>query len=214
MREALRLRAVFKRFGNATVLRDVALAVAPGEVVGLCGRSGGGKTTLLRIAAGLDADHGGRVEGRGRVAMAFQEPRLLPWRDAVENVTLATGATPRRALALIEAVGLADHARRHPHRMSLGQQRRLAFARAAALDADTILLDEPFASLDAETATGVRAVLRDLLRNSRARVLLATHDGADLRALCDRAVRLEDGRLVPVGVAERGAGAFGPTSQA
>lgn len=195
MSAGLRLRGVGRRFGARQVLSGIDMTVAPGETVALTGRSGEGKTTLLRIVAGLDRDHEGRVEGAGRVAMVFQEPRLLPWRTALENVTLATGVSRRAALALLAEVGLADHADHRPRALSLGQQRRLAFARAAALEADTVLLDEPFASLDAETAAQVREALVRLRARSGATALIATHDETDVTALCDRAVRIENGRL-------------------
>lgn len=192
---SLRLRGVGRSFGAHRVLHDVNLLVAPGDVVAVTGPSGEGKTTLLRIVAGLDRDHGGAVEGAGRVAMVFQEPRLLPWRTALENVTLATGASRDTARALLAEIGLGNHADHLPGAMSLGQGRRLAFARAMALEADTVLLDEPFASLDVATAETVRACLQRLLARSQATVLLATHDEVDVAALCDRAVRIEGGTL-------------------
>ena len=191
----LRLRGIGRDFGPRRVLRDLHLDVAPGETVAITGRSGAGKSTLLRIIAGLDGDHDGTVRGAGRIAMVFQEPRLLPWRSALANVMLATRAGEAVVLDLFAQVGLQDHAHAHPPQMSLGQQRRLALVRAAALEADTLLLDEPFASLDERTAREVRDALHRLVRRSGSTVLIATHDRADVEALCDRALHLDGGAL-------------------
>ena len=196
-RITLRVEGLTRTFGSLRVLDGCDLCVAPGEVVAVTGRSGAGKSTLLRIVAGLDRAFTGTVRGAGTVAMVFQEPRLLPWRTGLENVTLATGADAATARALLAEVGLRPQEHAYPGAMSLGQQRRLAFVRAAALHARTLLLDEPFASLDGQTAGEAREALRRLLRRTGATALIATHDRTDALALCDRTVHLEGGKLRP-----------------
>lgn len=183
-----------KRFGKAVVLDDLHLRLADGEVVAITGRSGVGKTTLLNIIAGLDIAFEGKVSpdpGDGRVGYVFQEPRLLPWRTVSENLCLACGITPAAAQQWLADVGLAGEGEKVPGQLSLGMQRRVAVARALAIRPDVLLLDEPFASLDVETATEMRALLLRLLAVHPTTTLLVTHDAAEAAELAHRTIVLD-----------------------
>ena len=133
------------------ILGALALEVARGETVALTGPSGIGKTTLLRIIAGLESGYHGKVRLRGVPAVVFQEPTLLRWRTLAQNLCLATRISERDALDHLARVGLADKADLFPDQLSLGQQRRLSLARAFALRPDILLMDEPFGALDEMT---------------------------------------------------------------
>lgn len=196
----IRLDIRAKDFAGVPVLGPLVLSVAPGETVALLGPSGSGKSTLLRIAAGLERDFVGQAQVTGRLGVVFQEPALLKWRTALANITLMTGAAPARARALMAEMGLGGLEERYPGQMSLGQQRRLAIARALAAEAEVLLLDEPFASLDPENAAAMVGLVARTLRERRLTCLLVTHDLGQARALAGRIFRLE-GRpagLVPV----------------
>jgi ABC-type nitrate/sulfonate/bicarbonate transport system ATPase subunit len=177
------------------VLKDIELSVAAGSFVAITGPSGCGKTTLLNVVAGLDRSYEGSVvfAGRPRLAYVFQTPRLLPWRTVSENVALALPPRdPRiaRVRELLERVGLGEAARIHPERLSLGMQRRVALARAFILDPDILLMDEPFVSLDEQTAQQLRALLRKLCSGRVVTVLFVTHNTMEAVALATRVVRL------------------------
>ena len=140
------------------VLRDVHFSVARGETVALVGPSGVGKSTLLRILAGLDRDFDGSVARPANMAMVFQEPTLLPWRSALSNITLVhPEITERRARAMLARVGLSGREEAFPRSLSLGQQRRLALARAFAGRPELLIMDEPFVSLDPVLADAMLA---------------------------------------------------------
>jgi NitT/TauT family transport system ATP-binding protein len=189
MSGALRVDVARKAFGAREVLAGVRFALAPGEFVALTGPSGCGKSTLLRLIAGLDRDYAGRIEAPARIAMAFQEPRLLPWRSARENLLLA-GAEAATADAMLADLGLAEAADVPADRLSLGMARRVALARALAVAPDLLLLDEPFASLDEAGAARARALLLRVWRARGCGVLLVTHDPLEAEALADRTILL------------------------
>lgn len=172
----MRLDLRSKSFGPRPVLGALALEVAAGERVALLGPSGIGKTTLIRIIAGLDRGFDGTLAVPERLAMVFQEPTLLPWRTALLNVTLPTGADRGAARHLMAEVGLAGREGAYPRQLSLGQQRRLGLARAFAARPQILLMDEPFASLDAATAGRMLDLTARLLDDSGAGLILVTHD--------------------------------------
>lgn len=180
-----------KRFGGKPVLGAIRLSLGPGERLAILGPSGIGKTTFLRIVAGLDTDFDGAVTGGDRAAMVFQEPTLLPWRTAMDNIILMTGATPDLARGLMADVGLAGSEALYPRQLSLGQQRRLSLARAFALRPETLLMDEPFVSLDAETAGRMLALTERLLDRAGAAMIFVTHEPAEAAALKARVLVLE-----------------------
>jgi ABC-type nitrate/sulfonate/bicarbonate transport system ATPase subunit len=173
------------------VVRDLQLAMPSGCFGALIGPSGCGKTTVLRMIAGLDADFDGAIArpGRGRLAMVFQEPALLPWRTVDENIRLcmeAAGVEGRGLDAMLAMLGLAGHRERFPSELSLGLARRVALARAFIVDPDLLLLDEPFVSLDEATARRLRAELAALHAATRPTTLMVTHDVDEALLLSDR----------------------------
>ncbi|MCI0755360.1 ABC transporter ATP-binding protein [Teichococcus vastitatis] len=176
------------------VLRDVALDFPPGSVTALLGPSGCGKTTLLRILTGLDTAFEGEVRHRPRrIGMVFQEPRLLPWRSLAENlriVAAAAGLPPPPVEALLARVGLEGWAPRLPGELSLGMARRAALARALAVRPELLVLDEPFASLDAANAVRMRAVIAAVLAEGATTAVLVTHAVEDAAALAGRVAML------------------------
>lgn len=187
------------------IYRDFRLEVAPFAFVVLLAPSGLGKTTLLNMVAGLDRDFSGTIRFRPaagtatrpegpRLAYAFQSPRLLPWRSVVDNVALPLGRDPaamEKALAMLRQVGLEEQAHAFPERLSLGQQRRAALARAFVIDPDVLLMDEPFVSLDEAGAARLRDLLRRLLVQRPATVMFVTHDSREAVELGSRIVRLD-----------------------
>ena len=184
---ALSLEIREKRFppvGEASaklVLKQLRLAVEPGETVALIGPSGCGKTTLLNIVAGLDSDFSGRLElaPNMRIAYVFQEPRLLPWRTVEDNLRVVLEGAPdldgRIAAALAE-VGLEGAGKVFASRLSLGMARRAALARAFVVRPHLLLLDEPFVSLDEPTAHRIRLLLLDLLATHATTAVFVTHN--------------------------------------
>jgi ABC-type nitrate/sulfonate/bicarbonate transport system ATPase subunit len=179
--------------GRHHVLSDIAFAVEQGEIAAIVGPSGCGKTTLLRIVVGLDRDFIGRVRlpGSGPIGMVFQEPRLLPWRTIEQNVRLAAPAAGEAALGqLFGALGLAAHRRHYPGELSVGLARRAALARAFAVEPELLVLDEPFVSVDVDTAMKLRAELAQLVGRRPVTTLLVTHDIEEAIGLADRIVVL------------------------
>ena len=176
--------------GTTEVLGPISLMVAPGETVALTGPSGVGKTTLLRIIAGLETGYKGAVDVQGRLAFVFQEPTLLPWRTVEENIILTTGVDADAARLALAEVGLEDRAHDVPGQLSLGQQRRLSLARAFALKPHILLMDEPFVSLDAELAEEMMALFASLRAKYKVTTVFVTHAEQEARALASRIVRL------------------------
>ncbi len=182
------------------MLDGVDLDIAPGEFVAMLGVSGTGKSTLLRALAGLDREVTGELSVRGPVAVAFQEPRLLPWRRVLANVSLGlrqpTAADPaavgRRAL---EEVGLAERARAWPLTLSGGEAQRAALARALVREPSLLLLDEPFSALDALTRIAMHRLVLHLWERHRPAVLLVTHDVDEALVLADRVLVLAGGQI-------------------
>ena len=175
-------------YGETEILRDVRFELSRGESLAILGTSGIGKTTLLRVIAGLIKSYDGEITGIGKLAMVFQEPTLLPWRSALDNLTLTAGITPAAAQDALSEVGLAEKAGHFPGQLSLGQQRRLALARAFAAEPDLLLLDEPFASLDEATAAAMIALTARMFSGRTISCLLVTHAAEEAIALADRAL--------------------------
>ncbi|GKS94756.1 ABC transporter ATP-binding protein [Acidovorax sp. SUPP2825] len=196
-------------------LHGVSLEVATGELVAVIGPSGSGKSTLLQLVAGLQgAGHGGRILLAGEdlahtpvhrrgIGMVFQNYALFPHLPVIDNVAygLHMRGVPaperrRRALALLETVGLADRAAHPVALLSGGQQQRVALARALAIDPRALLLDEPLSALDASVRGHLRDEIRQLQRRFGATTLLVTHDQEEALAMADRVALLQDGRLL------------------
>jgi ABC-type nitrate/sulfonate/bicarbonate transport system ATPase subunit len=190
---SLEVHVARKRFVNASgrpveVLSDLAFRLEAGRIGALIGPSGCGKTTLLRIVAGLDHQFDGKVaRPQGPLAMAFQEPRLLPWRTVEDNVRLAAPFLDAGQLdALFSALGLIGHLTHFPGELSLGLARRVALARAFAVKPALLLLDEPFVSLDAPLARQMQRDLARLVESRSMITVLVTHDVDEAIALADR----------------------------
>ena len=183
-------------YGEKHVLRGCSLEIPAGGHAALMGPSGQGKTTLLKALLGLTKAQRGTAEVRGKAAVVFQEPRLLPERTAAENVNAVlsdTAETMPQALEWLTKVGLADSANLYPQELSGGMQQRVAIARALAFGGDVLLLDEPLKGLDA----ALRAEMLTLLQKESAgkTLLLITHDEADARTLCGTVYKLESGLM-------------------
>ncbi|MBO1901776.1 ABC transporter ATP-binding protein [Leucobacter weissii] len=189
-----------KSFGDHEVLRGVDLTIGRDEFVALLGRSGGGKSTLLRLLEGLDTDYSGGIRVPPRRSVVFQEPRLLPWRRVWQNVVLGLDGSRRalreQALQVLAEVGLERLADSWPATLSGGEAQRVGLARALVREPDLLLLDEPFGALDALTKIRSHALLRELVRVHRPGVFLITHDVDEAIALADRIIVLEAGRFI------------------
>lgn len=197
------LNAAVVRYRGRAPLGPIDLSAAPGEIVALCGASGCGKSTALRLLAGLEAPAAGEVfrpTGRGRTSLVFQAPTLMPWADARANVALPlrlSGATPAEAAALADQalarVGLAGREAARPARLSGGMAMRVSLARALVTDPDLLLLDEPFAALDSITR---RALIEDLHRLWAAgapAVVFVTHDVEEAVYVASRLLVMQAG---------------------
>jgi len=213
----VRLENLVRRYGTVTALDGLSLTIAPGELVALLGPSGCGKTTALRLLAGLEeADEGRVVVGgndvtglpanRRNIGMVFQAYSLFPHMVAWENVAfglqmrqVALAERKKRALDMLELVGLGRYANRYANQMSGGQQQRVALARALAIQPQVLLLDEPLSALDAK----VRARLRDEIRRVQMDVgittLFVTHDQEEALAIADRVGVMQSGKLEQLG---------------
>jgi sulfonate transport system ATP-binding protein len=206
----LTLERLHKSFGNKTVLKGINLEIQPGEFVAIVGRSGCGKSTMLRLVAGLDAPSDGNVLLNGTysdkpinpaVRMMFQDARLLPWQRVLANVELGLiGANSKvyakqTALQVLRAVGLEDRAYEWPSVLSGGQRQRVALARALASKPSLLLLDEPLGALDALTRIEMQQLLESLWQEQRFTALLITHDVEEAVVLADRVILIENGQI-------------------
>jgi sulfonate transport system ATP-binding protein len=196
-RSVARVRGLRRSFGDRTVLDGADLDIEKGEFVALLGRSGSGKSTLLRVLAGLDPAHDGDVTVAGEVAVAFQEPRLVPWKRVHANVALGLGGPDpqARTLAALDEVGLTGRRDAWPLTLSGGESQRVALARALVRTPRLLLLDEPFGALDALTRLKAQALVAELWAERRPAVLLVTHDVEEALLLADRALLLAGGRI-------------------
>lgn len=189
---------------HAAAIENFQLRVEANEFVCLVGQSGCGKTTLLNLVAGLDSDYQGRIEfeqtAAAKVGYVFQQPRLLPWRTARQNVELAFSDAIDHALidSLFAEMQLADKQQIFPNQLSLGMSRRVAIIRAFAINPDVLLMDEPFVSLDPPTARQVRQLLRRLWLSRPHTVLFVTHDLREAIALADRLIFLTATPMQPL----------------
>lgn len=196
----LKLSDITKSFGERCVLSGVSLSLEKGDVAVLSGISGGGKTTLLRIAAGLEKADSGSVEKDGTVAVVFAEARLFPSVSVLENVTCVMRGDKRenakRAEKLLSMLGLSDAKDLYPREISSGMAARVSIARALAYDADIYLLDEPLKSLDEALKMQVMQDLKEFFKTKA--VLIISHDEAEAEMLATVRYRLCDSVLMKI----------------
>ncbi|WP_435166791.1 ABC transporter ATP-binding protein [Falsirhodobacter sp. 1013] len=192
---AVHIRGLNRSFDGRRVIEGLDLTIAAGEFVVLLGASGCGKSTLLRILGDLDRDFDGEVDVPARRAVAFQAPRLMPWKPVWRNVVLGLPGRPDRALAerALAEVGLSHRTDVWPKVLSGGEAQRASLARALVRDPELLLLDEPFAALDALTRIRAQALVAELWQRHRCAVLLVTHDVEEAALLADRVLVMKDG---------------------
>ncbi|SAK86819.1 sulfonate ABC transporter ATP-binding protein [Caballeronia calidae] len=194
---AVSVRGLRRRYGNRVVIDALDLDIRKGEFVALLGESGCGKTTLLRALAGLDLPDAGTIRAPERASVVFQEHRLLPWAALWENVALGHEATVGRegASRALAEVGLAGREDDWPRNLSGGQAQRVALARALVRDPALLLLDEPFAALDALTRIKMHGLVKELVALHQPGVLIVTHDVDEALTLADRILVMRAGRI-------------------
>lgn len=191
------VRGLQRRYGARTVIDALDIDIYKNEFVALLGESGCGKTTLLRALAGLDSPDAGQIRGAERTSVVFQEHRLLPWANLWENVALGYEKAVGRAGAAraLAEVGLAGREEDWPRNLSGGQLQRVALARALVHEPGLLLLDEPFAALDALTRIKMHGLVKELVARHRPGVLLVTHDVTEAISLADRILVMRAGRI-------------------
>lgn len=216
----LELENVIKRFGQATAVDDITLAVEQGEFLTLLGPSGCGKTTILRMVAGFETPSSGNIlldgdditnrsASKRPMGMVFQSYALFPHMTAAQNIAfgLTIKHTPkdvseRRVSELLELVGLSDKGRNYPHQLSGGQQQRVALARALAVQPKVLLLDEPLSALDAKVRVSLRNEIRRIQQQLKMTAIYVTHDQEEALAISDRIAVMAHGHIEQLGPPE------------
>lgn len=201
----IKVMGLTKTYDNNQVLQSLDLEIAPGEFIAIVGRSGGGKSTLLRIIAGFESPTDGGVlidgeplRGRNRCArVMFQNPRLLPWESVLDNVGLGLNNKNwrQKAQEALEQVGLAQRAKDWPAVLSGGQKQRVALARALVREPRLLMLDEPLGALDALTRIEMQRLIERIWQEQKFSAFLITHDVDEAVMLADRIIQLENGRV-------------------
>ncbi|MGL6210377.1 MAG: ABC transporter ATP-binding protein [Paracoccaceae bacterium] len=214
----LEVQGLTRRFGGPSVVDDVSLTVAPGQVTCLLGPSGCGKSTTLRMIAGVETPDTGRIlidgaevfgptrnlppEARG-VGLMFQDFALFPHLTVAQNVAFGLtgdrGARMARVDSLLEKVTLAGFGPKHPHELSGGEQQRVALARALAPRPRILLMDEPFSGLDHRLRDGIRDATLQVLKEEGTAVLLVTHEPEEAMRMADEIALMRGGRIVQRG---------------
>ncbi|MRH42024.1 ATP-binding cassette domain-containing protein [Aquibacillus halophilus] len=199
---SLELKNVSRTFNGITAVKNISITAEPGEIIGLLGTSGCGKSTVLRAISGLDNDYDGEISINGNTkkevhdttGFIFQEPRLLPWLPVLDNVTFGLKGSRaekvQRAKEYLESVGLSGKEQLYPRQLSGGMAQRVAIARALVTSPEILLLDEPFSALDAFTKMQLQDLLLDVWNTYQSTVVLVTHDIDEALYLCDRIIVL------------------------
>ncbi|HEY9644011.1 MAG TPA: ATP-binding cassette domain-containing protein [Coleofasciculaceae cyanobacterium] len=200
----LRIQNLGKAFAQFPVLKGIDLEIKPGEFVAVVGKSGCGKTTLLRLLGGLESPTQGQIymdgqalQGLNRHArVMFQDSRLLPWRRVLDNVSLGLKHQPQQqAQWALQQVGLGDRSKHWITQLSGGQRQRVALARALVSQPQLLLLDEPLGALDALTRIGMQNLIESLWKEQQFTALLVTHDVEEAVYLADRVIVIEEGKI-------------------
>ncbi len=193
---SVRVHHLAKSFGQRELFRDLNLEIRNGEFVVLLGPSGCGKSTLARILAGLDDEFGGTVEVTPDVAVAFQNPRLIPWMRAWKNVKLGSSAATRaQAHEMLQEVQIEHLAQSWPKSLSGGEAQRVSLARALIGTPGLLILDEPFAALDAFSRYRAQTLVGSLWRRHRPSILMVTHDIEEALKLANRIIVMNKGEI-------------------
>ena len=183
----IELRNITVKFDTTTVLKDFSLSVEKGEHIALMGSSGSGKTTVLKLIAGLLQPNNGEIKvSTNKISYMFQEPRLAPWLTAAENINLVLGDTAEslpEAIKWLKKLGMEDAADKFPHELSGGMQQRVALARALAYNGELLLLDEPLSALDESLAETLLAFIKQYAQDKT--VIFVTHSTAQAKAFAD-----------------------------
>lgn len=189
-----------KAYGTTSVLANISLTVAKGEIFGLAGPSGGGKSTLLRCIQGLEKIDSGDIRCAGKKGFMFQDFQLFPHMTVLQNLTYAPSLRSKekdyqkRALELLQTLGLSDKADVYPHQLSGGQKQRVALSRSLMMQPELLLCDEPTSGLDVATIEDVVSLLKTI-RDWGVTIVIASHDLDFLTLIADRIVLLKDGQI-------------------
>ncbi|WCG36759.1 ABC transporter ATP-binding protein [Companilactobacillus farciminis] len=193
------IKNVNKTYNNLTALHDVSLDIKQGEFIALVGMSGGGKSTLLRLIAGLEQPTNGSVQinsndTKSLIRVMFQEDRLLPWMSVLDNLSFGSKDknTKAHAKELLDLVELGDYADHFPNQLSGGQKQRVALARALMSHPKILLLDEPLGALDALTRRKMQDLILDICQKQNLTTILVTHDVEEAARMADRIVVMKD----------------------
>lgn len=206
LNSGIQFSSVTKTYQGRAVLSDLSFEVGAHEVVGLLGKSGMGKTTILKLVAGIETPDKGVVAVHGqRIGYVFQEPRLLPWKTALDNILLPLKAMGipgnealERARQMLDLMELSDFSSFYPAKLSGGMKQRVSLARAFAVDPDILLLDEPFSSLDIKLKNDFTQMLKQRLKTRPATLLYVSHSPDELEQLCSKILTMiAPGELTP-----------------
>lgn len=192
----MKIIGLTKKYSDSPALDGIDIEIEKGKITAILGESGAGKTTLLNAVAGL-TDYEGKIEEAGKISYLFQNSRLLPHLTAEGNVNFVLKKEERGSTGeMFARVGLAGKEKRYPHELSGGEQRRVAIARSLLYPHDTLLMDEPFSSLDLSLKRELLGLVNELCSEGQETVLFVTHDVREAVFLSSRAVVLKSGKVV------------------
>lgn len=217
----LKIKDLHFKYKNSKIdnIEDFNIDIKKGAIVGILGESGSGKSTMLRIIAGLESAYKGRIviddkvvydnknfvepENRG-IGMVFQDYALFPHMTVAKNIMfglkkMSKSEKEKRMTEMLKLVNLLEHKDKYPHELSGGQQQRIAIARALAPNPSILLLDEPFSNLDAHLQEKIRTELKSIIQKANITSIFVTHDKEDAKALADKVVVLQNGKIIKYG---------------